>query len=86
MSVPFASCGEKNDTVCSSQLFPEERKGKKIFFSAKTWVTPVNFRHTVQVSALESDSQGAALFTKHLINLVVFIALARLAHCYKMKL
>lgn len=83
MSVPPASCGEKNDMVCSSQLFPEEREGK-VYLWAKTLVAPVNFRRGASVSPGERLPVNSALY--HLINFVVFIALARLAHCYKMKL
>lgn len=55
MSVPPASCGEKNDMVCSSQLFPEEREGKYIFEPRHRWHLLTS--GAVQVSALESDSQ-----------------------------
>lgn len=61
-----------------------KKERKKCIFAAKTLVAPVNFRRGASVSPGKRLPVNSALY--HLINVVVFIALARLAHCYKMKL
>lgn len=77
--------GRQNDIVGSSQLLPEGRVKKKLHFAAKTRVAPVNFGCRASVTR-KATPREQHLY--HLIRLclAIFIALVRLARCYKMKL
>lgn len=57
-----------------------------MYFVAKIVVLPVHFRHSARCQPQKETPSDQRFLPLISLYCVVFIALARLAHCYKMKL
>lgn len=73
-------------TQCAAVNSMLEERRKKAMLQTGHLVAPVNCRHSAGVSLRKRCRMNSTFH--HLISLycIVFIALARLAHCYKVKL